>query len=111
MSLIDIDPDIIYFTHSRIRNRFTGCNKTLEETLEEIRTNKITVHDLPKITVYYDKVNGTYFSQNNRRLWVFKYCKNAGLMNGDITVRIQLLPSNKKYSAETCSLNAKVCLN
>ena len=121
MSYIEIDPEIIYFTHSRIREKFSGCNKTLYETLEEIKSNKISVHDLPKITVYYDKINNTYFSQNNRRLWIFKYCKQNGLLDnkrsnqksldfGKIIVRIQLLPTNKKYSKETCSLNAKICL-
>ena len=109
MSLIEIDPTIIYFTHSRIRNRFSGCNKTLNETLDEIKNNKISVHDLPRITVYYDNKNDVYFSQNNRRLWVYKYCKKNGLLN-NVNILVKPMPSNKKYSKETCSLDAKICL-
>lgn len=113
MSLTEIDPEIIYFTHSRIRSRFTGCNKTLDETIEEIKSNKISVHDLPRITVYYDDKNDAYFSQNNRRLWVYKYCKKNNLLNDSnnmVKVSIKPMPPNKKYSKETCSLNAKICL-
>ncbi|AYV75230.1 MAG: hypothetical protein Terrestrivirus1_104 [Terrestrivirus sp.] len=113
MSLTEIDPDIIYFTHSRIRQRFTGCNKTLDETLNEIKNNVISVHDLPRITVYYDNKSDAYFSQNNRRLWVYKYCKKNNLLNNSnntIGVLIKPMPLNKKYSKETCSLNAKICL-
>lgn len=46
-----IDPINIRFTHSRIRPRFSGCNKTIEETKDEIRKGVITPADLPHITV------------------------------------------------------------
>lgn len=109
MALTEIDPDIIYFTHSRIRNRFTGCNKLIDENIEEIKTNKISPNDLPYITVYYDHKSGSYFSQNNRRLYVFKYCKknNLGSIN---TINVLIKPiGTKRYTAENCSLNAKIC--
>ena len=103
-----IDPEIIYFTHSKIRSVFSGCNKTINETIEEIRSNKIQPSSLPYITVYYDGNN--YYSQNNRRLWVFKYCKQYGLLKDNvIPVRVRKMGKNK-YSTLTCSLNAKICL-
>ena len=104
---IDIDPTVIYFTHSKIRNKFTGCNKTLDETLNEIIDNKIKPANLPIITVYYDGKN--YFSQNNRRLWIIKQCVIKGIISN---IKIIVKPIGKKrYVANNCSLIAKPCLN
>ena len=104
---IDIDPSNIYFTHSKIRKTFTGCNKTLDETLNEIITEKIKQSDLPIITVYYDGTD--YFSQNNRRLWIAKECYKLGIIN-KITVLVKPI-GNKRYIASNCALKAKHCLN
>ncbi len=41
----------IYFTHSKIREKFTGCGKTLHETLQELLDKKITIYDIPRIKV------------------------------------------------------------
>jgi hypothetical protein len=104
---IEIEPSLIYFTHSKIRKSFTGCNKSLDDTLNEIITSKIKPLDLPIITVYYDGTN--YFSQNNRRLWIFKECVKLGLIN---KISVLVKPMNKKrYIASNCSLNAKPCIN
>jgi hypothetical protein len=105
--IIDIDPTIIYFTHSRIRKSFTGCNKTLNDTLQEIINSKIKPSDLPIITVYYDGTN--YFSQNNRRLWILKECIKLKLID-NIKVLIKKI-GNKRYIASNCSLTAKQCMN
>ncbi|VBB18986.1 hypothetical protein YASMINEVIRUS_1518 [Yasminevirus sp. GU-2018] len=106
---IMIDPDIVYFTHSRFRKQFTGCNKTIDQTLNEIRSGQITVNDIPKITVYTD--DNHYYSQNNRRLYLFKTCKKEGLLHGDVvSVFVKRIPVKKSYSAETCSLTGKPCL-
>jgi len=64
-----VDPDIIYHTHSKIRKRFSGCNKTLDETFQELKNREISITDIPIITVYFDGEH--YYSQNNRRLWLF----------------------------------------
>jgi hypothetical protein len=104
-----IDPEQIYFTHSKIRYCFTGCNKTIDETLNDIRNNKISFNDLPKITVYIS--NGNYFSQNNRRLYVAKICKHEGLLENDlIEVRVKKMPNKKNYTPTNCSLMATPCL-
>ena len=103
----ECDPDNIYFTHSKIRKRFSGCNKTLDETYDEIKQQKIYPSDIPKITVYFDGAN--YYSQNNRRLWLFKKCKSDGLLpNGTINVLIKLIePDPQKYSPQKFSKHAK----
>jgi len=49
--LTEMDPDIIYFTHARVRPVFTGCNKRIMETLEEIESGVTRVEDIPYITV------------------------------------------------------------
>ncbi|WOO82277.1 uncharacterized protein LOC62_04G005773 [Vanrija pseudolonga] len=50
-TLVQMDPDEIYFTHARIRPVFTGCNKRIEETLEEILSGQTKIEDVPYITV------------------------------------------------------------
>lgn len=50
-SLIQLDPNDIYFAHSRVRPVFTGCNKLIETSIQEIVDGIITVHDIPYITV------------------------------------------------------------
>ncbi|KAL1412460.1 hypothetical protein Q8F55_000205 [Vanrija albida] len=50
-TLVHMDPDDIYFTHARIRPVFTGCNKRIEDTLEEILSGQTKIEDVPYITV------------------------------------------------------------
>jgi hypothetical protein len=88
-----LPPSSILFSHSKIRSRFTGCGKTLEETYAEIKNGSLsgmislqtsthsrlrrrahafcsTAASLPHIRVWYD--GNVYVSENNRRLFVFK---------------------------------------
>ena len=97
-----LNPDDIFFTHSKIRERFSGCNKTIEDTFEELKTKKITIIDIPKIKVLYDGKN--YYSENNRRLFLFKKCKREGLLN-EIDVVIKHV---KKPIQNTYSLTSKI---
>eukprot|EP00036_Acanthoecidae_sp_10tr_P005194 CAMPEP_0182945618 /NCGR_PEP_ID=MMETSP0105_2-20130417/55785_1 /TAXON_ID=81532 ORGANISM="Acanthoeca-like sp., Strain 10tr" /NCGR_SAMPLE_ID=MMETSP0105_2 /ASSEMBLY_ACC=CAM_ASM_000205 /LENGTH=93 /DNA_ID=CAMNT_0025085659 /DNA_START=15 /DNA_END=293 /DNA_ORIENTATION=+ len=85
-----LDPAKIRFTHSRIRPRFSGCNKTIEQTKEEIRTGVITPADLPHITVMPLEDGETYCSLNNRRLYVLHWARAEGLLpNNEIGVRVK----------------------
>jgi hypothetical protein len=106
MSNIEIDPDIIYHTHSKIRNRFSGCGKLIEDTITEIISGKTKIEDLPIITVEYDGKN--YYSLNNRRLYVIKHCKKIGLIK-TILVRIKKVNPNKYTN--TYSLVGKLVYN
>lgn len=49
--LIHLDPNDIYFAHSRVRPVFTGCNKLIETTIQEIVDGVTTINDIPYITV------------------------------------------------------------
>jgi hypothetical protein len=83
--IVSIDVNIIYFTHSRIRPIFTGCNKLISDTLHEILNGKISIKNIPLITIIEN--NGNYFSLNNRRLYLFKMLAEMNLLdNNDNTV-------------------------
>ena len=49
--LIWVDPARVRFQHSRIRPVFSGCGRSVEGTLEEIRQQKLHPRDLPPIQV------------------------------------------------------------
>ncbi|GMK56114.1 hypothetical protein CspeluHIS016_0211700 [Cutaneotrichosporon spelunceum] len=49
--LREMDPDTIYFTHARVRPVFTGCNKRIQDTLDEIVAGTTKITDIPYITV------------------------------------------------------------
>ena len=106
MSFIELDPNVIYHTHSKIRNRFSGCGKLVEETLKEIISGKTKIEVLPTITVEYDGQN--YYSLNNRRLYVIKECKKIGLIK-NIKVRVKNVGTNKYTN--TYSLVGKLVYN
>ena len=92
-----LDPNIIFFTHSKIRERFSGCNKTIQETFEELKIKKIKITDIPKIKVLYDGTN--YYSKNNRRLYLFKKCKNEGILKEiDVIIKYEKNPIKNNYS-------------
>ena len=108
---VDVDPLVIFFTHSRIRPVFTGCNKRIADTVDEIVQGVIKVSDLPMITVVSGEQNGQtfYYSLNNRRLFTLKLIRQLGLLE---KVRVRLkVPSQKeieRYTPERCSLEAVI---
>ena len=50
-SLARLRPSEIWYTFGRVRDRFSGCGRTLEETLGAIRDGALAVDDLPTIAV------------------------------------------------------------
>lgn len=104
---IEIDPSSIYFTHARIRPFFTGCGRRVEETLTDISEGRLSIDSLPKITVISN--NGSFFSLNNRRLFVLKHLRARGILTV-ITARIKVALEREKerYKVERCSLTAKI---
>ena len=48
---IYVDPRRVRFQHSRIRPYFSGCGRSVEETLESIRRKEMSPSDLPPIQV------------------------------------------------------------
>lgn len=97
---------------------FSGCGRSVQQTLDDIRTGKISPNDLPPIQVIVSTDTSSegqpwYFSLNNRRLWVFKECQKEGLLerqNNKIKVRIRAFKSKReqeRYTVQNCSLEAK----
>lgn len=109
---IEVDPELVRFQHSRIRPYFSGCGRSVHETLELIQKGDLTPNDLPAILVIPIE-NQSYVSLNNRRLWVLKQCRRQGLLekqNNLIRVRIRYPKSaneRERYTFEKCSLEAK----
>ena len=112
-----VDPARVRFQHARIRPFFSGCGRSVEETLNEIRQGKLDPADLPPIQVLVgpvEKETGLhwYFSLNNRRLWVLKRCREEGLLpNNQIYVRVRKPKSDqeaRRYTVENCALDAKI---
>ena len=108
-TFIDIDPISIRFTHARIRPYFTGCGRRVEDTLADIIGGRLSIYDLPKITVILNE--GTYFSLNNRRLYVLKELRSRGLLEGNTIgarVKVALEREKARYKESNCSLVAKI---
>lgn len=109
MSVIAVDPSVIYFTHSRIKPHFS-IGKPILDTYMEIETGRIAVSDIPMITVYY--IDGKYYSLNNRRLFLFKLCQSNGILsNQTINVICKEVPSSRiisQFRKNTYSLTAKL---
>jgi hypothetical protein len=77
--------------------------------MDEILCGETKIDDIPIIKVYWDGEH--YYSQNNRRLFLFKWCQSNGLITSDypfIKARAERLRPNKKYSPLTCSLKATI---
>lgn len=49
--LIWVDPSRVRFQHARIRPYFSGCGRSVQETLEAIRLGKVLPQDIPPIQV------------------------------------------------------------
>lgn len=106
----------IRYQHSRIRPYFSGCGRSVMDTMEEIRQGKLEPNALPPIQVLVGPTDNDcpwYFSLNNRRLWIFKQCYKEGLLeryNNTIAVRVRLPKSDterERYCIQNCALEAK----
>jgi len=113
----------VRYQHSKIRPFFSGCGRSVEQTLNDIRIGKISPNDLPPIQVILGDVTALqkddpegeqwYYSLNNRRLWVLKQCRAEGLLemqNNEIRVRIRSAKCKReqeRYTVQNCSLDAK----
>ncbi len=77
------------------------------ESFNEILLDISKITNIPIIKVYYDGVK--YYSENNRRLYLFKLLANKGILK-EIPVRIEYLKGKKleKFQKNTYSLTAKI---
>eukprot|EP00039_Didymoeca_costata_P018396 m.333291 g.333291 ORF g.333291 m.333291 type:complete len:150 (+) comp17110_c0_seq1:127-576(+) len=110
--LIEVDPALVRFTHSKIRAVFS-CGRQIEQTMEQIRSGALQCDDLPTISVMMLEDGESFCSLNNRRLYVFKWAKENGFLeSGVIKARYKreekATRHTAKYSTERCSLTAKL---
>ena len=81
-------PSDICFSQATINNYFDSkgkhANVKIGETLDELCEGNITIQDIPKIRVVLK--DGKYYTEDNRRLWVFKQLQKLGRC-GEIRVR------------------------
>ena len=106
--IINLKPSQIYFTHSKISDTFTGCNKKLKDTLQELSSDIKKIINIPLIRVQSD--GSKYISMNNRRLWVFKQLEAMGLLE-EINVYIEYIKKDSKNAKNDHALEAKITFN
>lgn len=105
MMIAQLDPNFIFFTHSRIRPFFTGCGKSIQTSLNEIEQGVTSIEDIPLISVIIN--DGKYFSLNNRRLYLFKVLREKGcLPDNVVSVRVKTPLEREKlrYTPHKCSV-------
>ena len=104
-----VNPNDIYFAHSKIRPFFTGCGSSVEGTLQQIIDGEVNVEDLPLITVIRGG-DGIFVSLNNRRLYVLKKLQEGGHLVGAVKVRTKpaLARELERYTKERCSLKCSI---
>ena len=61
---IHVDPTRVRFQHSRIRPYFSGCGRSVEDTLESIRRKEMLPSDLPPIQVSWEFGYRLYLDEN-----------------------------------------------
>ena len=116
-----VDPARCRFQHSKIRPIFSGCGRDVTQVLEDIKSGKTDLQDLPPIQVLVgdysdDDDDGSiwYFSLNNRRLWILKQLRDGGYLEkqgNKVKVRVRQPKSQserERYSIANCALNAKI---
>ena len=73
-------PSAIQYSQDSIGNHFDSrsrhSHKLLGETVNDISDGKINISSIPTITVV--KINGKWYTEDNRRLWVFRQLQMRG---------------------------------
>lgn len=107
MTKVFLNPSVIYFTHSKIRNKFTGCGKMLLDTYQELSKNPDLINKIPTIKVVFNPYTKEYFSMNNRRLWVFKKLYEENKVK-EIPVIVEQMKENSRIKNNKYSQFAKL---
>ena len=107
--MIALSPSLIYFSHSRLDTKFSGCGKDIATTLAEVLSGQTRLEAIPVITVL--EVEGRHVSLNNRRLYLFKELQRLGRLPGGVVPCRSQKPTPKevkKYAGATLALSAKL---
>ncbi|CAK8694632.1 uncharacterized protein LOC143447096 [Clavelina lepadiformis] len=88
-----LQPLNIRFAQDTISNTFRGNGQSVNRTIDLITEGKILVENIPPMTVI--ERNGLYYSQDNRRLYVFRVLQCINHLN-EVKVNIgNSFPMNK----------------
>lgn len=74
---MELKPSEIYFSQNNIFRKFRN-GYLIGEVLDDLYLGKISVSDIPMMTVTKKPGCDKWFTVDNRRLWVFRYLEGAG---------------------------------
>ena len=112
-----LSPSVIFHSHSRLDNVFSGCGRTIEQTIRDCLTGRTTPDHIPQICVLQlppvesDPGAPRFVSLNNRRLYVYKELLRLDkLKSGVITVRLRMATKKEaeKYRKQTLVPQARI---
>ena len=107
---MQVDPLMVRFTHSKIRNRFSGNSKLIMDTYNDLKSGLVKIEELPQIQIFI--INDEMYSMNNRRLYLFKMLAREGFLK---TVEVRVgrpnLKQLEKLTPENCALEAKMSMH
>ena len=99
MTLIELCPTEIRFMHKQISSEFR-CGRSVNETIVEILQGTMSIHELPTIKVVF--INDTYYSFDNRRLYVYRVLHQYGKLD---KVTVMLASKNQFQRSRFTTIN------
>ena len=101
--ILEIDPNLVRFAHSRIRPLFSGCGRRVEDTLNDIVLGRLAIDDLlgciPSIDII--KMN-SYIRSISSKLTVYEKLKDIATL-----LELALWKSNSQNLKTKGNLRAK----
>ena len=94
--LVLLKPSEIRFTKNLLAAKFDN-GIPLVETFTQIKNGEILVEDIPLIEVVFYQEKWEWYTQNNRRLWVFKELEKIGKCEYIKTKRIEYVENVFDY--------------
>ena len=96
---MEIRPSQIFYSQDSILNRFGDytrhANMNIGETLDYLLVGRCNVDDI--LTMNVMKMNGEWFTSDNRRLWVFGKAEEIGFLE-TVKVNVIYYTSNNKFT-------------
>ena len=102
--LMKLKPLDVYFSQDSIRCVFRN-GVSVNETIDSVIDGKVQVADIPHITVV--KLNERYYSQNNRRLYIFRVLHCLGYLN-EIWVNTSTRVNFKQFTTKNKGESVRV---
>jgi len=93
-----VDPDEIRYCQNSISRMFQ-CGRLLSHTLWELEKEEITAWGIPLISIF--KMEGLWYTSDNRRLWVFKQMARS---NSGFRIPVRVIT---KYDVKPSKITTK----